>query len=114
MSEAFAAAVGLRRFVGCAPASPISTSWRIASERDAALLRAAHESIALVSSVDKRIAETGSCPVAGRPLFFRTTGIDDFIIYLYYEKVSRARGISSRAVTTLMAPQSLPRSLFFS
>jgi hypothetical protein len=30
-----------------------------------------------VSSTDKRIAETGSCPVAGRPLFFRS---GDFMI----------------------------------
>jgi hypothetical protein len=60
-------------------------------------VRAAQLSITRVSSTDKRIAETGSCPVAGRPLFFRFARIDDFIIYLYYEKVSRARPVRGPA-----------------
>jgi hypothetical protein len=91
MSEAFAAAFRLVCFAGSEPTSPSSTRRRMASEREAALLRAAHRSIACVSSTDKRIAETGACPVAGRPLFFRFTGIENFMIYLYYKKESRAR-----------------------
>src|ERR1700730_15519277 len=91
MSEAFAAAFRLVCFVGVDSARPSSTRRRMASERDTAPLLAAHLSIDAVSLGDRRIAETGSCPVAGRPLFFRFTGIGDFIFYLYYEKWGRAR-----------------------
>jgi hypothetical protein len=100
MSEAFAAAFRLVCFAGSEPTSPSSTRRRMASEREAALLRAAHRSIACVSSTDKRIAETGACPMAGRPLFFRFTGIENFMIYLYYKKESRARcGPTCGAIT---------------
>src|SRR5258707_1283480 len=91
MSEAFAAAFGFVCFTGRDPANPSSTRRRMACEREAALLRTAHPSIAFVSSVDKRIAETGSCPVAGRPLFFRFMDLADFMTYSYYENASLAR-----------------------
>jgi hypothetical protein len=54
-----------------------STSWRIASEREGLSgCCFAQVSIADLSAGERRIADTGSCPVAGRPRFFRTTGID--------------------------------------
>jgi hypothetical protein len=89
MAEALAAAVALAGFSGRALASPSSTRRRIASERDAAPLRAAHLSIDKVSFGDSRMAETGSCPVAGRPRFFRAAELGDLIIYLYYKKSGR-------------------------
>jgi hypothetical protein len=51
----------------------------MASDRDAPLFRAAHLSIAAVSLVDNRMAETGFCPVAGRPGFLRLAGFDNAI-----------------------------------
>jgi hypothetical protein len=36
----------------------------------------AQVSISNLSARESRIADTGSCPVAGRPRVFRTTGID--------------------------------------
>jgi hypothetical protein len=54
-----------------------STSWRIASEREGLCgCCFAQASMADLSAGESRIADTGSCPVAGRPRFFRTTGID--------------------------------------
>ena len=54
-----------------------STSWRIASEREGLSgCCFAQFSISNLSARESRIADTGSCPVAGRPRFFRTTGID--------------------------------------
>jgi hypothetical protein len=112
MSEAFAAAFRLVGLVGVDAASPNLTKRRMASERDAALLRSDHLSMVRVSSVDKRIAETGACPVAGRPLFFCFTGIEDFIIYLYYEKESRARRcqLSRRPAQTLRVALKLSKT----
>jgi hypothetical protein len=53
----------------------------MASERDGlSFCFDAHESMAWRIAGDKRIAETGSTPVAGRPLFFCTTAIDFMII----------------------------------
>jgi hypothetical protein len=80
-------------------ASPSSTRRRIASERDAAPLRAAHLSIEVVSFGGSRMAATGSCPVAGRPRFFCAGDFGDFIIYLYYKKASRASGIGNRGLS---------------
>ena len=82
MAEALAAAVALVGFGGRTLASPSSTRRRIASERDAAPLPAAHLSIDVVSFGGSRMAETGSCPVAGRPRFFRAADVGDPIIYL--------------------------------
>ena len=54
-----------------------STRRRIASEREGLSgCCFAQSSIADLSGNESRIADTGSCPVAGRPRFFRTTGID--------------------------------------
>jgi hypothetical protein len=62
-------------------ASANSTSRRIASERDGLSGSClAQLSIAALSESERRMADTGSCPVAGRPLFFRTTGIDFLLI----------------------------------
>ena len=53
-------------------ANPVSTRRRMASDRDRAGLRCLlpQTSIFLMSSRGKRTGTTGSCPVAGRPLFF--------------------------------------------
>jgi hypothetical protein len=90
ISRAFDAPLWLPFRGGCDPASAISTKRRIASEREGAPVSAAHLSIAAVSSAGSLMAETGSWPVAGRPLFFRTT-VFDRAIYLYYTK-SEPRG----------------------
>jgi hypothetical protein len=93
MADAIAAAFRLPGFIGLTLARPSSTRRRIASERDGAPLRAAHLSIDVESVGGSRMAETGSCPVAGRPRFFRATRFAGLIFYLYYKKPSRARGI---------------------
>jgi hypothetical protein len=73
-SRAVDAAFGLRCFIGCDPASPSSTSRRMASERPGlSVCLAAQASTFSRNSDESRMAVTGSCPVAGRPLFFRTT-----------------------------------------
>ncbi len=60
-----------------AAASTCSIIRRIAIERGGlSSWRAAQASMAARNSGERRIAVTGSCPVAGRPLFFRTTAID--------------------------------------
>ena len=70
-------------------ASASLTRRRIASEREGLSgSRLAQSSICNLSAGDSRTAVTGSCPVLGRPRFFRTTGID-FVINLYYGKASR-------------------------
>jgi hypothetical protein len=66
------------RFLDLA-ANANSTRRRIASEREGLSgCCFAQFSIADLSGNESRIADTGSCPVAGRPRFFRTTGIDFF------------------------------------
>jgi hypothetical protein len=58
-------------------ANAISTRRRIATEREGLSgCFFAQSSIADLKGNESRIADTGSCPVAGRPRFFRTTGID--------------------------------------
>jgi hypothetical protein len=58
-------------------ANAISTRRRIATEREGLSgCCFAQLSIADFKGNESRIADTGSCPVAGRPRFFRTTGID--------------------------------------
>ena len=62
------------------------TRRRIASERDGLSgCCLAQSSICDLSTGDNLTAVTGSCPVAGRPRLFRTTGID-FAINMYYVK----------------------------
>lgn len=60
-----------------------STSRRMASEREEMALREAQASILAVNAGAIRTPTSGSTPVAGRPLFFRLTGIDNFIFPLY-------------------------------
>jgi hypothetical protein len=99
MADALAAAVALVGFCGLTLANPSSTRRRIASERDAAPLRPAHLSIEVVSFGGRRMAATGSCPVAGRPRFLRAGDFGGFIIYLYYKKACRASGIVPRRLS---------------
>ena len=76
-----------RDFVFAARAS--STRRRIAAEREGlSSCCLAQLSICDLRTGDNRTAVTGSWPVAGRPRFFRITGID-FTINLYYVKASR-------------------------
>jgi hypothetical protein len=64
------------RFLACA-ANPSSSSRRIASEREGlSFCCLAQLSIANLSAGGSRRASTGSCPVRGRPRFFRNTEID--------------------------------------
>ena len=77
--RAFIASFGLR-FIGCDPERPNSTSRRIVSDHEAVSFRAAHFSIAAVSSTGRRMAKTGLRPVAGRPRFFDMTFLDFAII----------------------------------
>jgi hypothetical protein len=60
-------------------------SSRIALERDPASFRFAQASTSRRNSGERRIAVTGSFPVAGRPRFFRTTFID-VGMFKYYTK----------------------------
>jgi hypothetical protein len=84
---AFDVAFGLRRFMSCDPASPSSTSRRMASERSGlSVCLAAQASTFSRNSDESRIAVTGSRPVAGRPLFFRTTFLRDAFIFLVLPK----------------------------
>ena len=77
----------LRRFMSCDPASPSSTSRRMASERSGlSVCLAAQASTFSRNSDESRIAVTGSRPVAGRPLFFRTTFLRDAFIFLVLPK----------------------------
>jgi hypothetical protein len=46
-----------------------------------------------LSGTESRIAETGSCPVAGRPRFFRTTGID-FLAIIVLRKSEPVRRVN--------------------
>jgi hypothetical protein len=86
-SMAFDAAFGLRRFMSCDPASPSSTSRRMASERSGlSVCLAAQASTFSRNSDESRIAVTGSRPVAGLPLFFRTTFLRDAFIFLVLPK----------------------------
>lgn len=86
-SMAFDVAFGLRRFMSCDPASPSSTSRRMASERSGlSVCLAAQASTFSRNSDESRIAVTGSRPVAGRPLFFRTTFLRDAFIFLVLPK----------------------------
>jgi hypothetical protein len=52
-------------------------SWRIASERDRASQAFIHSSMRSMSSWGRRTAITGCRPVAGQPLFLRTTADSD-------------------------------------
>ena len=66
-----------------------SIKRRIASEREGlSFCCLAQLSILDLNAGERRTARTGSCPVGGRPRFFRITGID-FPRYPYYEKPSR-------------------------
>jgi hypothetical protein len=86
-SMAFDVAFGLRRFMSCDPASPSSTSRRMASERSGlSVCLAAQASTFSRNSDESRIAVTGSRPVAGLPLFFRTTFLRDAFIFLVLPK----------------------------
>ena len=86
-SMAFDVAFGLRRFMSCDPASPSSTSRRMASERSGlSVCLAAQASTFSRNSDESRIAVTGSRPVAGLPLFFRTTFLRDAFIFLVLAK----------------------------
>jgi hypothetical protein len=88
----FGAASQGRRFALAASAS--STRRRMASDREGLSgCRLAQSSIRDLSAGDSRIAVTGSWPVAGRPRFFGSTGID-FGINLYYVR-SEPMGSSS-------------------
>jgi hypothetical protein len=75
-SDAFDAALGLRRFIGRDPASPNSTRRRMASERDCAPAFFDHPSISVINPRGSRIPTNGSRPVAGLPSFFGFTVID--------------------------------------
>src|SRR5262249_20364349 len=80
--------------------TPNSTSRRIATERDGLSgCCFAHASIADLSSGDSRIADTGSCPVAGRPRFFRITGIDFLAIIVLRKSEPVRRANFSPALT---------------
>jgi hypothetical protein len=86
-SMAFDVAFGLRRFMSCDPASPSSTSRRMASERSGlSVCLAAQASTFSRNSDESRIAVTGSRPVAGLALFFRTTFLRDAFIFLVLPK----------------------------
>ena len=66
--------------------SATSISRRIASDREGlSFCCLAQLSISALNPGGSRSASTGSCPVGGRPRFFRITGID-FRIILYYVK----------------------------
>jgi hypothetical protein len=76
-SEAFDAALGLRRFIGRDPASPNSTKRQIASDRDGLSgCSAPHLSMVARSSGASRTPVTGRRPMASLPLFFFNTDID--------------------------------------
>ena len=79
---------GRRRVsMSCDPASPSSTSRRMASERSGlSVCLAAQASTFSRNSDESRIAVTGSRPVAGLPLFFRTTFLRDAFIFLVLPK----------------------------
>src|SRR5262249_22488494 len=80
--------------------TPNSTSRRFATERDGLSgCCFAHASIADLSSGDSRIADTGSCPVAGRPRFFRITGIDFLAIIVLRKSEPVRRANFSPALT---------------
>ena len=84
---AFDVAFGLRRFMSCDPASPSSTSRRMASERSGlSVCLAAQASTFSRNSDESQIAVTRSRPVAGLPLFFRTTFLRDAFIFLVLPK----------------------------
>ena len=86
-SMAFDVAFGLRRFMSCDPASPSSTSRRMASERSGlSVCLAAQASTFSRNSDESQIAVTRSRPVAGLPLFFRTTFLRDAFIFLVLPK----------------------------
>jgi len=97
-SMAFDVAFGLRRFMSCDPASPSSTSRRMASERSGlSVCLAAQASTFSRNSDESRIAVTGSRPVAGLPLFFRTTFLRDAFIFLVLPKeATTTRGTGLR------------------
>ena len=83
-----------------------STSWRIASEREGwSGCCFAQLSISDLSAGESRIADTGSCPVAGRPRFFRTTGIDFLaIIVLRKSEPVRSANFSPALTQATEAP----------
>ena len=111
---AFDVAFGLRRFMSCDPASPSSTSRRMASERSGlSVCLAAQASTFSRNSDESRIAVTGSRPVAGLPLFFRTTFLRDAFIFLVLPKEATTtcpedRGRACGMVSTV-SPGELPR-----
>ena len=77
-----------------------STSWRIASEREGLSgCCFAQVSIADRSAGESRIADTGSCPVAGRPRFFRTTDID-FLVIIVLRKSEPVRSVNFSPAST--------------
>lgn len=62
-------------------------------------------SIAVLSGNESRMADTGSCPVAGRPRFFRTTGIDFLaIIVLRKSEPVRSANFSPALTQATEAP----------
>jgi hypothetical protein len=76
MSEAFDAAFGLRRLIGCVPDSPISTRRRMASGRlGGGSWPAIQASRAVNWSGCTRTIIGSPLPVAGGPLFFRDTTV---------------------------------------
>ena len=113
-SMAFDVAFGLRRFMSCDPASPSSTSRRMASERSGlSVCLAAQASTFSRNSDESRIAVTGSRPVAGRPLFFRTTFCVTPSYFLYYprrqQRLARKIGDGPAEWESAVSPGELPR-----
>jgi hypothetical protein len=78
--RAFNASFGLRRFIGCDPERPNSTSRRIVSDHGAVSFRAAHFRLLQLVRLVGEWQRLGLRPVAGRPRFFDMTFLDFAII----------------------------------